>query len=90
MNKTIYISVLLAAMTLPSAVLACDAAGKNVHVGQVLGADGNQFTIRDAQSDQSINFTVDNKMQSVLPAAGDRVAVQYLKTDKGLVVKSIR
>jgi len=88
--KSIYIAAILSAATaMPAYVLACDAAGENTHVGQVLSAEGNQFTIRDAQSGGPISFTVDDKKQAVLPTVGDRIAVKYSKGKNGLVAESV-
>ncbi|MBL4775265.1 MAG: hypothetical protein JKY87_04340 [Mariprofundus sp.] len=75
---------------MPMSAWACDAAGENTHIGQVLSSDGDQFTIRDAQSGAPINFTSAAKMKGSMPAAGDRVAVKYSEGDKGLVAESVR
>lgn len=91
MMKRIYIAALLAmAAAMPVSALACDAAGENTHVGQVLSASGNQFTIRDAQSGGPIRFTLDAKTKGELPVVGDRIAVDYSKGENGLQADSVR
>jgi len=91
MNKILSITAtLLAVAAMPMAASACDAAGKNTHVGQVLSSDGNQFTIRDAQSGKPIRFTTTGNTADALPAAGDRVAVKYSESEQGLVAETIR
>ncbi len=89
--KTIYFATLLYAVTsLPAVALACDAAGEQTHIGQVLSTNGNEFTIRDAQSGGPIHFTSNDKMQGKLPSVGDRIAVNYSKGEHGLVAESVR
>jgi len=89
--KTIYFTMLLSLTAIaPGNVFACDAAGENTHVGQVLSTQGNQFTIRDAQSGGPINFTADATMKGALPAVGDQVAVKYSKDKNGLKAESVR
>ena len=91
MKSMIYSIVLFfGALMMPMSAWACDAAGENTHIGQVLSSDGDQFTIRDAQSGAPINFTSAAKMKGSMPAAGDRVAVKYSEGDKGLVAESVR
>ncbi len=73
---------------------ACDAAGPHAHVGQVLGVNGNHFTIRDAQSGEPIQFTVSKSTQGSMPAIGQGVAVKFSDANsganKGLVAQSIQ
>ena len=83
-------AIALAAVLMPVTLWACDAAGDNTHIGQVLSSDGNQFTIRDAQSGAPINFTSAAKMKGDMPAAGDRVAVKYSEGEKGLIAETVR
>jgi len=91
MNKTSFITAaLLAVVAMPMSVWACGAAEDSLHVGQVLSSEGNQFTIRDAQSGAPIQFTSAAKMKGTLPAAGDRVAVKYSEGEKGLVAETVR
>ncbi len=56
---------------------ACASAGENTHVGVVLqvNAADRQFSIRDAETGQSISFTAPAEWQPV--SVGDRVAVTY-------------
>jgi len=70
-------AILVAGLALSPSALACDAAGPNTHVGQVLSVDGNHFTIRDAQTGGAINFTAGEHMQGSIPVPGDTVTIKY-------------
>jgi len=88
--KTIYLAAMLSVVAIvPGHALACDAAGENTHVGQVLSTQGNQFTIRDAQSGGPLRFTLNGKGAAV-PVVGERVAVKYSTSEYGLQADSIR
>jgi len=94
MSKRMKIKLSIAAMligglALSTPALACDAAGPNTHVGQVLSVDGNHFTIRDAQTGGPISFTASQQLQGSLPAAGDSVTVKYSGDEKDLIAESI-
>ncbi|MDQ6981649.1 MAG: hypothetical protein Q9M08_01400 [Mariprofundus sp.] len=82
-------AILVAGLALSTSALACDAAGPNTHVGQVLSVDGNHFTIRDAQTGGPISFTAGEKMQSSMPAPGDAVTIKYSGHEKELIAESI-
>jgi hypothetical protein len=87
--KMIYRAAMLSVVAIvPGHALACDAAGENTHVGQVLSTQGNQFTIRDAQSGGPLRFTLNAK--GALPVVGERVAVKYSTSEYGLQADSIR
>jgi len=91
-KKNIKLSIAAMMMTglaLSPSVYACDAAGPNTHVGQVLSVDGNHFTIRDAQSGGPISFTAGEKMQGSLPAPGDNVSIKYSGDEKDLIAESV-
>ncbi|MFQ5345617.1 MAG: hypothetical protein ACE5DZ_06615, partial [Mariprofundus sp.] len=60
------------------------------HVGQVLGVNGNQFTIRDAQTGKPVSFRAAKNMQGSMPAAGDSVTVKYSEHEKILIAESIQ
>ncbi|MDX8405318.1 MAG: hypothetical protein R8K50_04125 [Mariprofundus sp.] len=68
---------------------ACDAAGPDIHVGQVSSVNGNSFTITDAQSGGPISFTTAGDMHGKAPKQGDAVSVKYSKGEKGLVAESV-
>jgi len=94
MNKRMEIKLSIAAMligglALSTSALACDAAGPNTHVGQVLSVDGNQFTIRDAQTGGPISFTAGEHVQASMPAPGDAVTIKYSGHENGLIAESI-
>ncbi|MDQ7000709.1 MAG: hypothetical protein Q9M12_07515 [Mariprofundus sp.] len=94
MNKGMQIKLSMAAMligglALSTPAMACDAAGPNTHVGQVLSVDGNHFTIRDAQTGGPISFTADEKMQGSMPAPGDAVTIKYSGHEKELIAESV-
>ena len=88
-KNVVLTALCLAAMGAPGIVLACDAAGENTHIGQVLSVDGQTFTIRDAQSGGPISFTAGQQLKQ-MPAAGDTVAVEYSATHKVLTAESVR
>jgi len=82
-------AVLIGGLALSTSALACDAAGPNTHVGQVLSVDGNHFTIRDAQTGGSISFSAGEHMQGSIPAPGDTVTIKYSGHEKDLIAESI-
>jgi len=91
-KKNIKLSIaamMMAGLALSTSAYACDAAGPNTHVGQVLSVDGNHFTIRDAQTGGPISFTAGEKMQSSLPAPGDNVSIKYSGDEKELIAESV-
>ncbi len=83
------VAIIIAGLALSTSALACDAAGPNTHIGQVLSVDGNHFTIRDSQSGGPISFTAAEKMQGSLPAPGDHVSIQYSGDEKDLIAESV-
>jgi len=89
MHKVMTGTVLAAVLALSTSAYACDAAGPNTHVGQVLSVDGNHFTIRDAQSGGPILFTAGEKMQGSMPAPGEQVSIQYSGDQKHLIAESV-
>jgi len=89
---TIKLSVALmlaGALALSTSAYACDAAGPNTHVGQVLSVDGNHFTIRDAQTGGPISFTASDNMKGSLPAQGDQVVIKYSGDENALTAQAI-
>lgn len=92
MPKSIKLSIaalMMAGLVLSTSAYACDAAGPNTHVGQVLSVDGNHFTIRDAQTGGPISFTASKEMHGSLPAPGDNVSIKYSGDEKDLIAESV-
>lgn len=87
MNKrNILLFTLFSALLLASSVtLACDAAGPNKHIGQLLSIDATSktFTIRDAQSQSPITFTANNEILTGLKEASGSIMVNYEEKDDG-------
>jgi len=83
-------AMLIGSFVLSTSALACDAAGPNTHVGQVLSVDGNHFTIRDAQSGGPISFTAAKEMHGSMPAPGDQVSIKYSGEKKSLIAESVQ
>jgi len=91
-KKSIQLSIaamMVAGLALSTSSYACDAAGPNTHVGQVLSVDGNHFTIRDAQTGGPISFTASKEVQDSLPAPGDHVSIKYSGDEKDLIAESV-
>ena len=65
--------------TAPGITWACDAAGKNTHVGYLMTVDAEHktFTIRDAQSRGPITFIANNEIIEGLKAAKGSIMVNY-------------
>jgi len=82
-------AMLMGGLALSTSALACDAAGPNTHVGQVLSVDGNHFTIRDAQTGGPISFTAGKEMHGSMPAPGDNISIKYSGNEKNLVAESV-
>ena len=78
--KTILTGAALAcALATSSNVWACDAAGKNTHIGSLMTVNAEQstFTIRDAQSRSPITFVANNEIIQGLKEAKGSVMVNY-------------
>jgi len=82
-------AIMMTGLALSAPAYACDAAGPNTHVGQVLSVAGNPFTIRDAQTGGPIAFTAGEQMQGSMPAQGDNVAIKYSGDKKDLIAESV-
>ena len=78
LNVLIGSAVLAAALT-PLTGMACGAADKYTHIGNVLSVDasGKTFTIRDAQSQAPITFVANNEIIEGLKDAKGSVMVSY-------------
>ncbi len=78
--KTILAGAALACtLVTSSTVWACDAAGKNTHVGSLMTVNAEQstFTIQDAQSRSPITFVANNEIIEGLKEAKGSVMVNY-------------
>jgi len=78
--NTILSSAALATTLLATgSVWACDAAGKNTHIGSLMTVNAEQstFTIKDAQSRSPITFTANNEIIEGLKDASGSVMVNY-------------
>ena len=78
--KTILAGAILSCTFLASsAVLACDAAGKNTHIGNLMTVNAEQstFTIQDAQTRSPITFTANGEIIEGLKDAKGSIMVNY-------------
>lgn len=75
----------------PMTLWACDMAGPNAHVGVITQINDKtmSFTIRDAQTQRLITFTVSKDMLDRLMKS-TRVLVKYKKDQGKLVATSIK
>ena len=72
-------ATLTAGLIMPASLLACDAMGKNTHVGNLVSVDAanSTFTIRDAQSRGPITFIANNEILEGLKQADGSIMVNY-------------
>jgi hypothetical protein len=78
--KSILTSAALAgALVASSSAGACDAAGKNTHIGSLMtvNAAQNTFTIQDAQSRSPITFVTNTEIIEGLKDAKGSIMVNY-------------
>ena len=82
---------LLATALFTSSAWACDAAGKNTHVGNLMSVDAKQntFTIQDAQSHSAITFAANNEIIEGLKNANGSVMVNYEEHGKKLTAVGV-
>lgn len=78
-RSTLLGSILLGMFIAPGVTWACDAAGKNTHIGNLMNvnAQQNTFTIRDAQSRSPITFIANNEIIEGLKEASGSIMVNY-------------
>ncbi len=78
----------LAALLASSSALACSAMGPKTHVGNITEIDRNQhtLTIMDAETQQPITFSVDNKQLMALNSSAGQVIVRYRDGDDGKLI----
>ena len=79
--KAAIIVALASALLTSSSLWACDAAGKNTHIGSLMTVNAEQstFTIEDAQSRSPITFAANNEIIEGLKGASGSVMVNYKK-----------
>lgn len=83
---TLIKSIVLAALiTVPGTLWACDAAGKQTHIGNITAVDtsAKSFTIRDAQTQSLITFAANNEIMSNLKEAKGSIMVNYEEAENG-------
>ncbi len=83
----------LATLLASSVTLACSAMGPNTHVGNIteINRAAQTLTILDAETQQPITFSVDNKQLLALNSLSGQVVVRYRDGDNGeLVVTSVQ
>lgn len=83
---------LTGALLMPLSSWACDAAGPSTHIGNLMSVDatGKTFTIRDAQSNSPISFSVkDDSIMAGLKNAKGSIMVNYEENDSGLTAVGV-
>ena len=80
-----------ALITAPGITWACDAAGKNTHVGHLMTVDAEHktFTIRDAQSRGPITFIANNEIIEGLKGANGSIMVNYKEDGEKLTAVGV-
>jgi len=90
--KRIVTTIALTAAIAPVTGFACDAAGPQTHVGSVVSIDASKmtFTIKDAQTSDSITFVADNSaiIDSLKNAKGS-IMVNYEDIDDSINLKAV-
>ncbi len=76
----------------PIAAWACQAAGKNVHVGKLMAIDtkANAFTIFDVETANAITFASDEQTLKGLQGARGTVQVHYERVGDVLKALEVR
>jgi len=85
-NFTLIKSMVLAVLiAVPGTLWACDAAGKQTHIGNITAVDASakSFTIRDAQTQSLITFAANNEIMSNLKEAKGSIMVNYEEAEDG-------
>ena len=90
--KRIVTSLALTAVIVPVTGFACDAAGPQTHVGNVVSIDASKmtFTIKDAQTRDSITFIADNSaIIDSLKSAKGSIMVNYEDINDSVNLKAV-
>ncbi|PCI10168.1 MAG: hypothetical protein COB71_11470 [Thiotrichales bacterium] len=87
-KTTTLFGIALAALLASSSTLACSAMGPKTHVGNITEIDRHQhtLTIMDAETQQPITFSVDNKQLMALNSSSGQVIVRYRDGDDGQLI----
>jgi hypothetical protein len=80
------LSLMLSSIT---AVLACQIAGPNAHIGVVTALGPQSLTLKDAESGMNLTFVATPEQLEGL-AVKDKVTVVFTPEGKKLVVKSVK
>ena len=77
---------LVAAAAVPASAWACEAAGANTHIGQVLQVDreAGSFSILDAEQMTAIRFTAGQSILDKVDGSDRMAIVSYEDTGGGL------
>lgn len=84
-------SVLFLSMLSPALLWACESAGPDTHIGQLMSVDakGKTFTIQDAQSRSPITFVANNEIIEGLKEANGSIMVNYKETEDQLTAVGV-
>jgi len=87
-KTTTQFGLILAVLLASSGALACSAMGPKTHVGNITEIDRNQqtLTIMDAETQQPITFSVDNKQLMALNSSSGQVIVRYRDGNDGKLI----
>lgn len=91
-NSTVAGILLASTAAFAAPAAACEAAGDNTHVGQVLqiDRDGGTFSIMDAEKMTAIEFSASDAILDKLGGNGDDMAmVSYEDTGNGLTATRV-
>lgn len=77
---------LAAAASVPASAWACEAAGANTHIGQVLQVDraAGSFSIMDAEQMTAIQFSAAERILDKVDGTDRMAIVDYEETGSGL------
>lgn len=92
MNKFIPVLLMTAALGYAGGAWACDGAGHNKHVGDVLKVDttAGTFTIHDVETNAPITFQASKEVLEYAAKAKGQVLVSYEKSGDKLKAKDIQ
>lgn len=84
--KFLAASLLITALYLPNAVMACDSAGPSTHIGQLMNLDNSNktFTIMDAETRSPITFNTNDEIMGALKGYAGMLMVNYKESESGL------
>ena len=91
LKRTLTTLALAVAIT-PAIGFACDSAGPQTHIGSVVSIDAAKmtFTIKDAQTRDSITFIADSsEIMNSLKSAKGSIRVNYEDIDDSVNLKAV-